>query len=462
MKAESIDSEAGAFTRYRLVRALLASAFAAFIVLLLAAPFFAGYANPQDAAVETFVSFVICVPLISLVFTLFERLNAQLTAVAGFGVFALALGACLFAVLAAIASFFSFSGAPSTPVVGAAVLVLTLPALWLSWDSLLFFGWQLAGHGDLRAVRGWRPKAWRVFANLQRQLGLPAFVAAIRGGVLITLAYLIAALFNTGLVALPLLPTFVVPQNTAALMRGEGLGLMLGILAFLVANLLGANRAVAALADRLARGRYQRVRAWDGRAPILFLRTFLQDVRRAPVQSANPLLGRLTGVGRPHTLDEILLEHASPYGPVIAIGDPNDPIPPLGAARIFVSHDDWRGVVTGLAASSKAIVMCPTGTEGVRWELDHIVSSGAQERTIYLASAHLPAEETARLFAAISGGAIESGRETPIALFRDPRRGWRALSARARTMQSYTVALNMALQAMFGVDGVPIQRAAKR
>lgn len=463
MKAESIDSEAGAYARYRLVRAMLASAFAALMVLLLVAPFVASRGSVAEIAGEAALSFAICVSLFSLLATALERIDAKLTAWIGVGVFVLALGAALCAMLAGVLAFFSIPGGPpSNPLVGAAVLVLTLPVLWLTWDGLLFFGWQFADAGDMDAVRGWRPKATRFFSNMQRQIGVPAFVAAIRGGVLITLAYVVAALFNAGLVALPILPTLVVPQNTASLMRGEDLGLALAIVAFVLANLLGLNRAIAAFADGLARQRYQKVREWDGRAPIVFLRTFLQDTRRAPVQTANPLLGWLTGIGRQRTLDEVLLEHASPYGPVIAIGDPNDPMPPLGAARIFVSHDDWRGVVTGLVASAKAVVMCPTETEGVRWELEHIVGAGAQARTIYLASAHLAPEVTARLFASIAGAAqIERRDEVAIALFKDPHMGWRVLSARTATVQAYTVALNKALQAMFGRDGVAMVRARK-
>ncbi|MES1201724.1 MAG: hypothetical protein ABUS57_09795 [Pseudomonadota bacterium] len=463
MRVESIDSEASAYARYRLVRAVLASAFASLIVLLLAAGFFAGYATPAAAAVQTAISLLICVPLFSLTATFFERLNGQVAAVIGFGVFAIALLGVLLAMLAALLSFFSIPGAPpSNPLVGAAVFVLALPPLWLAWDCVLYFGWLLANEGDARAVRGWRPKTWRFFSNLQRQLGLPAFVAAIRGGLFITLAYMIAALLNIGLLALPLLPTFVIPRNLDSLLRGDGLGLALGIVAFLLANLLGANRAAAAFADGMARRRYQKVRDWDDRKPILFLRNFTQDQRKAPVQTANGFLGWLTGIGRARTLDEILLEHASPYGPVIAIGDPNDPLPPLGAARIFVSHDDWRGVVSGLAASAQAIIMCPTSTEGVRWELDHLVSSGAQPRTIYLASAHLPPEETSRLFAAIAGEPITASSGVPVALFRDPRLGWRALFARATTVQSYTVAANKALQALFGVEGAPLQRGRRQ
>jgi hypothetical protein len=36
-------------------------------------------------------------------------------------------------------------------------------------------------------------------------------------------------------------------------------------------------------------------------------------------------------------------------------------------------------------------------------------------------------------------------------VFCDPARGWRVLSVRKRSVSSYTVALNMAIQAMFGL-----------
>jgi len=106
--------------------------------------------------------------------------------------------------------------------------------------------------------------------------------------------------------------------------------------------------------------------------------------------------------------------------------------------------------------------MCPTDTEGVRWELEHIVSTGAQSRTIYLASAHLAADANARLFALIADAAeLDCGNEVAIALFKDPTRGWRVLTTRAATVQSYTAALNKALQAMLGYEGVRMVRVKK-
>jgi hypothetical protein len=150
------------------------------------------------------------------------------------------------------------------------------------------------------------------------------------------------------------------------------------------------------------------------------------------------------------------LEHASCYGPVIAIGDPRDPVPPLGAARVFAPDDgqDWQTIVRALVGASKAVVICPNETDGVKWELDLIATEGVRSRAIYLANPELPAATNDMLFARISpeGAAlVMSKRQTPIVAFLDPQRGWRVLTTSRRPcVQTYVIALNMALQALLG------------
>ncbi len=466
MLAMSIESEAGANARFRLVRAALASSFALVLVILFQA---ASAFTTQDASVsenlaQASMLLVSSVLVFSLVATTCERLPRQFTAFFGVGYSLMVLGGGLVVLIAGGASIIAPDADLLRRALGVASLALAVPSIWLIWDFLLFFGWQFLDENDLDAVRGWRPKAWRLIANFQRQMGMPAFIAAMRGGFLISCVYLLSAMLNIGLVMVPLLAmSFIAPEGSAPSTGADEQLVTLQFAGLLAINALGANRAVAGFAGDLARRRYQKVRNWDGRSPIFFLRTFTQDTSKAKVQTANRVLGWLTGIGRPMTLDETLLEHGSPYGPVIAIGDPKDKIPPLGAARIFVSNDDWQSVVTGLVASSKAIVMCPTGTEGVRWELDHLVGADAQARTIYLASPELPAAESKRLFSSICGEPIEVMSEDAMVIALYWVRGaWHAIGARALTTQTYTVALNTALQAMFGVGGVPMRRPDKQ
>jgi hypothetical protein len=104
--------------------------------------------------------------------------------------------------------------------------------------------------------------------------------------------------------------------------------------------------------------------------------------------------------------------------------------------------------------------MCPNHGEGVQWELDLIAQAGPRLRTIFLASPELDREATLALFARLAPGMPEiAPRQTPIAAYRSDGE-WRVLTARRLSVESYTAALNTALQALFGMRGEPVKRAA--
>jgi hypothetical protein len=69
---------------------------------------------------------------------------------------------------------------------------------------------------------------------------------------------------------------------------------------------------------------------------------------------------------------------------VVALGNPNDPVPPYGAARGYFAHGNWRDGVTSLAASAQAIVICLEDSEGVWWEAEHLLSGPHVEKTLFL------------------------------------------------------------------------------
>src|SRR5262249_35201200 len=150
------------------------------------------------------------------------------------------------------------------------------------------------------------------------------------------------------------------------------------------------------------------------------------------------------GVGRARTLDEILLEHGSPYGPVIAIGDPRDPTPPLGAARVFVPGEGtgWQDVVRGLAAASKAVVMCPNKGAGVQWELDLIPQAQVRLRVTFLASPDLDRDANLALFQRLVPSMPDIKlKQSPVAAYHDGG-GWHLLTAKRLGVESFTAALN--------------------
>ncbi|HEX5998609.1 MAG TPA: hypothetical protein VFZ16_04305 [Hyphomicrobiaceae bacterium] len=324
--------------------------------------------------------------------------------------------------------------------------------------------WQLtASRQQFYAACGWQSPTWRLMTTFRLHLGLPPFLANFGPGTLsLGLLYLGVAILNIGIVAMILAPLALfadMREPAPALNLANGI---LGSLALLFAlNLLGAGRWLVAVANRRATDLYQSVREWDDRAPVVFLRSFDQDKAAIDTTTRDPFLRLAAGVVVSRTIDEILLENASPYGPVIAIGDPRDPTPPLGAARVFVPGENasWQDVVTGLVTASKAVVICPGKSEGVRWELDLVDRVGAAERTIYLANPSLAPDDMTTLLETIApqgAGQHLSLGQVAIAAFNDPAAGWRVLSARRVSVQTLTVALNAALQAVLGMRGVPL------
>jgi hypothetical protein len=124
--------------------------------------------------------------------------------------------------------------------------------------------------------------------------------------------------------------------------------------------------------------------ALDARAPILFLRAFGDDQVALPPPRL-PLLGYLYDVrNRQTSLDVMLLEEATDYGPVVALGNPKDPVPPYGAARGYFTDESWQEAVRRLARDSVALVICLDDTDGIWWEVAHIRESGLAAKTLFL------------------------------------------------------------------------------
>jgi hypothetical protein len=145
------------------------------------------------------------------------------------------------------------------------------------------------------------------------------------------------------------------------------------------------------LARRFARVSVENLTHVDPRAPILFLRSFKDD----QVGLDRPKRGFIRAfldVGDPSpTLDHVLLEEFTQLGPVVAIGVPGASAP-FGAARTYADDSEWQNVVAKLSRDARAIVIALDDTEGVNWELSHIVDSGHLPKTLHL----LPARFAAR------------------------------------------------------------------
>jgi hypothetical protein len=116
----------------------------------------------------------------------------------------------------------------------------------------------------------------------------------------------------------------------------------------------------------------------DPRRPILFLRSFRDDMTGAPLRVT--LAGiRWWGSMR---LEEALSETVGKLGPFLAVGEPNEGLPQLGAARAYLGQDAWQEAVLGWIRTSRLIIMLAGPTSWIHWEMQHIIRSGRLQKLL--------------------------------------------------------------------------------
>ena len=111
----------------------------------------------------------------------------------------------------------------------------------------------------------------------------------------------------------------------------------------------------------------------QSRPPILFLRQFSDD---GAISIAGTLMSRRRISWRAfwyRTYEERFNWALRPIGPMIAIGRPDESLPALGAARIYVGDDAWQDKVKQLIEISQLVLLQIGETEGIRWEVQQIV-----------------------------------------------------------------------------------------
>jgi hypothetical protein len=142
----------------------------------------------------------------------------------------------------------------------------------------------------------------------------------------------------------------------------------------------GAQR----LLQRLLRFSLESLQEIDTRAPVLFLRAFKDDqVPLKPPRLA--AFGRLLELGRrANSLDQLLLDEATPIGPVVGLGNPDDKRPPYGAARGYFDHKTWQEAVADLANNAILIVICIDDSAGIWWEVEHLVGRRHLHKTLFV------------------------------------------------------------------------------
>jgi hypothetical protein len=177
------------------------------------------------------------------------------------------------------------------------------------------------------------------------------------------------------------LPSRVVPPFLAVL---SGLGFLIGLPLIVTGGLyiIRGRKLRQASADEVI--------ASSKIPPILYLRPFTEDEKIiGRFEAFQPIEFRLmnrlsaskeipTGLLYEKELSMVL----KAVGPLVAIGKPGDKFSPLGAARVYVSNEEWQEKFNELSKNAALILWVLGYSEGVRWELERLVKVVKPEKLI--------------------------------------------------------------------------------
>jgi hypothetical protein len=106
----------------------------------------------------------------------------------------------------------------------------------------------------------------------------------------------------------------------------------------------------------------------DPRPPVVYLRTFKSE--RSIIRTL--LLGTVTLTWYFeifYSEEEQLAEAVNDIGPFIAIGKPGEALPKLGAARIYVRDEVWKGTIHDRLQQAGLVIVLAGEGEGLWWEI---------------------------------------------------------------------------------------------
>ncbi|MGV9255208.1 DUF4429 domain-containing protein [Streptomyces sp. NPDC003697] len=116
---------------------------------------------------------------------------------------------------------------------------------------------------------------------------------------------------------------------------------------------------------------------------ILYLRGFEVDSRTRGMLPH----GQLTVLNMPKLSEEELLVRAlSDVAPVVAIGDPADALPQLGAKRVYYRErgSGWKKVASELIHTASLVVITTGDSGGLDWEYEHVQADLPLERLLII------------------------------------------------------------------------------
>jgi hypothetical protein len=135
---------------------------------------------------------------------------------------------------------------------------------------------------------------------------------------------------------------------------------------------------------RFLRVSLQQAQAADPRPPVLFLRSFRDDAVTLLPPKAGFAYKLFNYAERNKSLDELLLQEGTSLGPVVALGNPADAVPPYGAAREYFQNNDWRKMIVYLMEQAIAIVICVDDSASLWWEIKYVGEHHYLSKTLFL------------------------------------------------------------------------------
>ena len=250
-------------------------------------------------------------------------------------VYAVILVALLFCILAAMA-FAEYGGA---------FYFVALPILASFWVLRAAAAMRTVGEEMARVPDPAFLKAWLFDVDRQRIRRGRSATRMRRAG----LWFVLAGILVAGIVA-------VIAAQSAIGFRESVVTLCIVLGGFIGQRMLRRGRRHGQA------GADERRRA-DERAPVLVLRSFTDD----QIQFERGL-SRLLNARQP-SFEQLVTRECEALGPVIAIGQPGEALPPLGAARDYPRDADWQTVVRRLMEEAEILVFILGETEGLAWEL---------------------------------------------------------------------------------------------
>lgn len=123
--------------------------------------------------------------------------------------------------------------------------------------------------------------------------------------------------------------------------------------------------------------------ASDPRAPVVYLRSFQDDVK-SPVGGVLGMWLKIPMWFFPVSFEQELAGIMNRLGPFVAVGRPGERLPELGANRFYFSNEEWQARVSELVRGAQLTLVLCGPTPSLWWEIDHVLTSASPRRVVLL------------------------------------------------------------------------------